>query len=442
MNRTGAFIIAVILVFRVVAAHAENKVYTLQDAYQSAFNNNEIIKISEESLSQSGTRLDQAWAYLYPSVTGQASYRRYNEILPPGDNDFIFQPLTQFQTALVLTQPLYTGGRTLAALRTARTLQEVSRKDLNSTKQDTMLSVASAYYEVLKARKMVEKSRESMERMGRHKRVTEREAATRKTKANISNLLRARTLVSQARIALTRDENNLLTARRRLHLLTKLPEDGVLAEPAPENQPVDNLEALKATALANRTDYGASQLKEKVAGENIRIVKGSHYPQAYAEGALQYANSNPATMLDGTIYYGGIRLQVPIFEGGLMKAELSEARSKLRQAELSSQYLQRSIETEVYEAYVNYQTVSSVLEAVKLQYDDATSNFAAVENMFSQGLVSSLALIDAQQALFLAERELVTATYDRHLAILKLKKSIGLLEKTKDWIIGGSHATS
>lgn len=421
---------------------AADNVYTLQDAYQSALSSNETVKISEEGLLQSESRLAQARTYLYPRVFGQAAFTRYNKTLPPDSDALIFQPLSQLQAALIMTQPLYTGGRTLAGLRTAQTLQEATRKDLNTTMQDTMLSVASAYYEVLKAQKMVDKSRDSAKRMERHKNVTEREAATRKTKANISSLLRARTLVSQARITLTRDENNLRIARQKLRLLSNLPETAVLAEPALENQPVESIDALKTTALANRDDYAASVLNQKVAEENITIVRGSHYPQLYAEAALQSVDSHPETLMDATTYYGGLRLQVPIFEGGLMKAEVSEARSKRRQAELSSQYIRRSIETEVYESYLNYQTVTSVLDAVRLQYSDAKSNFDTVESLFGQGLVTSLALIDAQQALFLAERELVNATYDHQLAILKLKKSIGLLGKDNKLIREGIHASS
>jgi outer membrane protein len=426
MNKVAP--LATLLLFLFHSVVSAEKVYTLQDAYQAAISSNEVVKISEENLLQSESRVDQAWTYVFPKLVGRAGYTRYNEVLPP-EGDFVFQPLTQLSAALVLTQPLYTGGRTFAALRTAQTARETNVRDLSSTRQNIALSVAGAYYGVLKAAKIVEKSRQSVVRMERHKQVTEREAATRRTKANISNLLRARTLVSQARIILIRDENILKIARQNLHLLTKLPETAALAEPQPEPEPQESFETLKSRALANRDEYAASKLNIDIAEENLTIVKGAHRPQVYAEGALQYLESHPSTMTDGTIYYGGLRLQVPIFEGGLTKAELSEARSKRRQAELSLQYLQRSIETEVYESYINYQTIASVLKAVRLQYDDAQSNFQAVESLFGQGLVASLALIDAQQALFIAERELVNATYDQQLAILRLQRSVGMLEK-------------
>lgn len=430
MNKIVSLIMLLLLVF-FSSARAE-KVYTLQEAYQSAISNNEVVKIAEENVVQSESRVDQARTYVFPRLIGRAGYTRYNEVLPemkPDEEGFIFQPLTQLSAALVLTQPLYTGGRTFAALRTAKTMREVSTRDLSSTRQDMVLNVAAAYYGVLRAEKMMGKSRESVDRMERHKLVTEREASTRKTKANISNLLRARTLVSQARIFLTRDENNVKIARQKLTLLTKLPETAAVVEPDSVPEPHESFEELKSLALTNRDEYAASKLNINIAEESITLVKGAHRAQVYAEAAVQDSESHPATLTDGTIYYGGLRLQVPIFEGGLTKAELSEARSKRRQAELSLLYLERSIESDVYESYINYQTIDSVLKAVRIQYDDARSNFQAVENLFSQGLAPSLSLIDAQQALFIAEREMVNATYDHQLAILRLHRSIGMLKK-------------
>ena len=112
-----------------------------------------------------------------------------------------------------------------------------------------------------------------------------------------------------------------------------------------------------------------------------------------------------------------------------MRAEVSEARSRVRQAELSSDFLRKSIESDVEEAYVNMQTVTSVLETAKLEMDYAKGNYEAVDGLFSEGLLASLSLIDAEQALTMAERELMNAIYDRELAILRLRKSIGTLGK-------------
>jgi outer membrane protein len=422
--------IVVILLFAAASdAMADSSVYTLQDAYRAALQTNENVKISQENTVQADSKVDQAWTYLYPKVMGQGSYMRYNETLPPSGGGLIFQPLGQFQAAVVLTQPLYTGGRALAALRAAKTMQESSRNDLSTSKQSIMLNVAEVYYAVMRSQKIVEVSKGALERMDRHKTVTEREAATRRTKANVSALLRANTLVDQARINLVLAENGLKIGRQKLSLVTQLPEDAVLADPPSLEMVPGTLQALQEQALMNRDDYVSSRLGQKVAMENVSITAGAHYPQVYAEGGIRYTDSNPATLMDATTYYGGIVLQVPIFEGGLMKAEVAEARSKQRQTELSTELLKRTIMNEVAEAYINYQALTTVLETTKTQFDYARRNFSTVEGLFAEGLLPSLSVIDAEQALFLAEREQVTATFEQQLAVIRLQKTIGLLGK-------------
>lgn len=411
------------------AVSAEERIYTLEEAYQSALGANETVKIAEEGVAQSDFRVDQAWTYVYPRLTAKSAYTRFNETLPSGGGAFLFQPEEQFQAGLVLTQPLYTGGRTLAAIRMARKLQESSRSGLSSTKQDTLLKVAEAYYGVLKAQQTIEINRRSLERMERHKAITEREAATRKTKVNRSALLRASALVSQAKINLVRAQDGIKVAKEKLALLSRLPLDALVTEPRPLEQPTESLATLTETALNSRDDFANSKTNQSIASENVTIVRGAHYPQLYAEAGLTYQDSRPRMITDATGYYGGVRLQIPLFEGGLMKAEVSEARSKVRQAELSTEFLRKSIETDVHEAYVNLQTLSSVLDTAKLQLEYAKGNSEAVEGLFSEGLVSSLSVIDAEQVLNMAENELLHATYDRQVAILKLKNSIGQLGK-------------
>jgi len=413
----------------VAIAASEDTVITIQDAYNAALGTNEFVKISEESVVQSEDRVDQAWTYLYPRLVARAAYTRFNDTLPSGGGPFLFQPTELFQTALVLTQPLYTGGRTLAALRSAEKMRESSKSGLSTAKRDIILRVSEAYYGALKAEKSIDISKRSLERMEHHKLVTEKEAATRRTKSNASALLRANTLVSQARISLVRAQDTYKVAQEKLSLLTKLPLNARLSEPQSLPLPSDSLAALQETALQNRDDYLESKTNQSIAAEYVTIVRGGHYPQIYAEAGVTYQDSHPAMVTDATVYYGGLRLQVPLFEGGLMKSEVSEARSKQRQAELGTDYLKKTIESDVHEALVNLQTVSSVLETAKLQVDYAKANFDAVEGLFAEGLVTSLSLIDAEQALSMAERELMNALYDQQVAIIRLRKNTGTLGK-------------
>ena len=433
-----SLIISIAFAFAALTAAAEEQAFTLQDAYEAALSSYEAVKIYEEGVVQADTRVDQAWTYLYPRITAQGAYTRFDPVLPPGGGSFIFQPQDQVQASLVLTQPLYTGGRTLAALRAAEGIQRSSRNDLSLQKQTILTGVAAAYYGVIAAQQVVDASRDSLERMERHKQVTEREAATRKSKANASALLRANSLVSQSRILLVRAEDGLKIARQKLSLLTRLPENGRYDEPAPLPVEQASLENLQRTALDNRQDLKSTQESAQIAKEFVTITRGAHYPQVYAEGGVRYQDSDPQTGLDATTYYGGIRVQVPIFEGGLMRSEVAEARSKVRQAEYATELLKRSIASEVHEAYINYRSLSAVLETATEQYQFARSNFDTIEELFADGLVPSLSLIDAQQALFIAEQQQINARFEQQLAIIKLQRAQGILGKELTAIPAGS----
>ncbi len=426
--RTTGFLLCVLA----ATAGASEKIYTLEEAYQAALKNNETVRIAEEDRSQAEYRVDQAWTYLYPRLVAQGAYTRFNDTLPSGGGPFLFQPYEQYQAQLVLTQPLYTGGRTLAALRAAQEMRETSSENLSFTRQDTMIKVAEAYYGVLKAQRAVDITRRSLGRMEHHREITEREAATRRTKANQSALLRANSLVSQARISVVRVQDGLTIAKQKLSLLTKLPLDMQLAEPAQLEAPQGDLEALQKTALQSRDDFASAKMNERVAEENVTIVRGGHYPQLAAVAGLQYQDSRPAIFTDSTTYYAGLRLTIPLFEGGLTKAEVSEARSRVRQTELSRDFLRQSIETDVQEAYVNLKTAVSVLDTAKLQMDYAKGNYDAVEGLFTEGLLASLSMIDAEQALTFAEQELMNDGYDRELSILRLRKAVGILGKNRE----------
>ncbi len=431
MKKVRIVVITTFLISIAMATYAADAVFTIEDAYQTALGTSELVKIAEESFLQSENRIDQAWTYLYPRIVAQSAFTVYNDTLPknvPAGGSY-FQPRDQFNAALILTQPLYTGGRTLAALRTAQKMKDAGASGLSVAKQDVLLKVSEAYYGVLKAQESVIINQQSLERMERSRKVTERVANTRRTKTNSSALLRVDMLVNQARINLLRAQDGVKVAKDKLGLFAKMPPDAVLVAPRPVDPPTTSLDELKAMALKNRDDYAASLQNKSIASEYVAIVKGAHYPQLYAQAGLQYQNSAPDTLMDATTYYGGLRLQIPIFEGGLMKAEVSEARSKVRQAELSSDFLRKSIESDVLEAYTGLRRVTTIVAAAKLQQGYANDNFTAVEGLYSEGLVSSLSLIDAEQGLSMAEMELMNATYDEQLFILRLKKSTGTLGK-------------
>ncbi len=127
--------------------------------------------------------------------------------------------------------------------------------------------------------------------------------------------------------------------------------------------------------------------------------------------------------------YAIASINFPIFEGGLRRAEVSEAKAKLRQAELQYEDTVKEVFIDVESAYHNYITFRDTIKSLEDEVAFARDNFNSVFKQYQFGLASSLDVTDANTFLVTAERKLMEAQYNYQLAILRLRQSTGTLLK-------------
>ncbi|TSA45850.1 MAG: TolC family protein [Deltaproteobacteria bacterium] len=139
----------------------------------------------------------------------------------------------------------------------------------------------------------------------------------------------------------------------------------------------------------------------------------------------------PATSsLNRESIYGGIALNFPFFDGGLRKAEVSEAKARERQAALLYEDTKKGIDIEVRTAYLDLVTQKGILRFLDDQLAFARDNYRAVARQFDFGLSNSLDVLDANTVLVSAERKAASALYNYELALLRMKKATGTLIAT------------
>ena len=188
------------------------------------------------------------------------------------------------------------------------------------------------------------------------------------------------------------------------------------------------MDKLTTLSLEKRQEYIQSRLDQEIAEEGISYAGGNFLPSLKLEGVYSKRDQDPKSALfnDESIY-AGVIFTYPLFEGGLRKAELDEAKSKKRQAEFKRINLRRDIELEVREAFHNLEAFASVIESNKRQLSFAEENYTMVFKQFSYGLSTNVDVIDANSTLVAAQSNLANATYDYQTAILDLKKKVGIL---------------
>ncbi|MBI5901884.1 MAG: TolC family outer membrane protein [Deltaproteobacteria bacterium] len=425
---TGAVAVFSILTFLLSAGEglsaAGEGALTLAEAYRLAIENHETVRTAVEGVAQAESNVDKATSRLLPSVTATGSYTRYTEKKLSGT--MAIQPDAGTTLDLKVTQPIYSGGKEWNARRQAKIGAEISRLALDAAKERIALATANAYFGVLKSRKDVEIKDAALKRARERARVAD--ANLKAGAVTKTAVLRAEAEAAGAEAELTRAGSRLLDAGNNLRRLIGGAGEVNVEEPAARALNDTGVEDLVKTALEHRRAYRQSVLDEKAAGEAVSYAKGNFLPSLNLVGEYTHREQDPQT----TFYVenstsASVVLTYPIFEGGLRRAELTEARSRFRESELRRLGLKRDIEVEVREVYNNRAAVRAVIDSYEKQRSFAEEDYRMVFEQYKWGLATTLDVIDADTTLISAQRSLMNARYDLELASLQLKYSTGTL---------------
>jgi outer membrane protein len=411
--------------------------YALEDLYRIALERAERIKISEEDLFIAERGKDKALSALLPTLSAFGEYKRYSEKKESNTplGSFITQPEKSSSWGLRLDQSLSLGGREIISLRISKSGIESGRYNLDAAKEDYLLNVSTAYFDVLKAAKAVEIAKANLERLSKH-----RDASNARLKAGEATktvVLRAEAELSGARSDMLKSENGLKLAKALLARIAGINGEYSIREPMDNSRYAagieDNqsFESFKETALNERAEIKSNSIQKKIAEDHVKYAKGSFMPTLSVAGVYLKMDEDPSSSFSNTkSVYGTLSLNFPFFEGGLRRAEVREALSKKRQAEFALEDLKKTINIEVENACLDVKTQAGILKSLEDQLTFAKDNYNAVSKQFEYGLANSIDVMDANTLLVTSERQLSEAKYNHLLSLLKLKRATGTLLTT------------
>lgn len=406
---------------------ASDRVMSLDEAYSLALEHHEEVGIAKENINQAKADLTKSVARILPNITAEGAYTRYTESKSSGTG-FLTQPESSTTAEVRLTQPLYSGGREWALQRQARLQILGETRGLDGVREAVMLSTARAYYGALKAGKDVEIKTAAVKRA--KERLEVADARLSVGEVTKSAVLRARAELAGAEAELLRASNGLDNSLVLLARLTGIEGRFSLAEPQAHATADLDTRRLTELALENRSDYARVSLQEKAAAESIKIAKAGFKPSLRLEGVYSWRDQDPqTTFFQEDSASGTLRLTYPLFEGFLRKAELTEARSELREAEFARVGLKRNISVEVSEAVNGVKVTGALIEAFRRQVAFAEEDYAMVFEQFKYGVATTLDVIDADTVLVSAQTSLASAVYDLEVARLNLEFVTGTLSE-------------
>lgn len=332
--------------------------------------------------------------------------------------------------SLSLTQPLY-RRQNIVAYEQGKTQATQADSVLAQATQDLITRVAQAYVDVLLAR-------DNVAFAGAQKTAITEQLTQAKISFQVGTATITDTHEAQARfdLAVSQEivaQSDLELKQRTLELqigkaTPALAPLGALQLISPEPLVLDKWveEARTANPLVR-----AAETNLTLAQQEVSRNRGGHYPTLDAFAGYNINRSGigtlggPGTNIDTKNI--GLQLAVPIYQGGLVNSRVREASAN---EEKARQDLENTRRTAELTARQNYLGVTSGIAQVKALEAALTSSQSALDSTRlgrEVGVRTQVDVLNAQQQIFSARRDLAQAKYNYIMSTLKLKAAVGRL---------------
>ncbi len=392
---------------------------TLAEALADAYTTNPTLSASRAELRTVNEGVPQALANWRPEIflTGSAGKARR-------DDKTTDETLTPLEATAEIFQPLYRGGRTVAA--TARAEQEVlaQRATLDSVEQFVLLSAAIAYMDVWRAQSVVGLT-ESNER------VIERQLEATRDRFTVGEVTRTDVAQSETRLATAAAERiaaegALRTSRAAYEqVIGNVP--GILLPPPPLEDLPGSLDEVTAQSISRNPDILAAGFSEKASRQRVREVTGELYPTVSINGSLGHREETVSR--DAEVQRAEIlaEIRIPLYQQGAVSSRVRESKQAASQRRIEIEEARRRVEQESITAWEGLQTARAQIRSFEAGVRSAEIALEGVRQENEVGARTILDILDAEQELLDSKVNLVRSQRDDIVAGVAVLSAIGRL---------------
>lgn len=407
--------------------------FTLDQCLEVALKENPQIKIVAQKLISAKAKKREAFAGYLPNISGSISYIKRKEVegasaltgitsVSPTFRFFLADEM--YDNKLTLTQPIFMWGKIYQANKQATLNYRYTEEEYRKIKQEIIYKVKDAFYKFILAKQMVSISNEAYSVTKAHLEVVEK--FYEEGKSSSYDVSRARVSLANAKTNLIRAENGLDLAKQSLINILNIKEKDIdfTGELEYEAKELD-LDSLINEALKNRPELKQILLQEEISKSIVKLTSAGNKPNIVITGYTEWQNTEWETKNWYNSWTAMAVLSVPIFDGFSTYQKTKQAKSNVKQLELTREALEEGIKFEVRAAYLSYRQAQKSIEANKENVATAKENLITAQKRFQLGLMSDIEVRDAQLALTQAETNYTQALYEYNLAIASIEKAIG-----------------
>jgi len=402
---------------------------TLREALAAAYNTNPTLEGARDNQRAIDENVPIARAAGLPSANITATE---TEFLRQSANSFTAPKRNLGVTAQALV-PVYSGGAVRNAIAAAKQRVEAGQADLRNTESTLFSQVVAAYMDVLRTEALVALSTNNVAVLR-----TNLEATSDRFQIGdltITDVAQSRSRLAVAEGDLQTAQSNLITARETyIRLVGRAP--GELDAPPPLPGLPDTVGEAITTALDNNPNLEAAKQRAEAAGFDTKAAGAGRLPTVslfvngqYSDffGTLGGPVSNQFVQSETTAN-AGVRITIPIFQGGDPAARQRQAGARESAALTDVIESERQIIAETRSTYAAWQAANAVIKSSQAAVEAAELSLEGVRAENSIGNRQILDVLNAEQELVQARAQLVTARRNAYVAGFNLLALMGKAE--------------
>ena len=349
---------------------------------------------------------------------------RYNDVSGELRND----SFDSNQLGVRASQPVY-RKQNMVQYEQSKEQVKIAEMQFRLAEQDLILRVAQVYFNVLQ-------SQDNIAFLNAQKTAISEQLASAKRNFEVGTATITDTHEAQARydlaVAEEITEQNLLNIRlRSLEKLIGKPSVPLdtLIEQAPLKTESGNIDEWANRAADGNLNAEIQRIAKTIADQEVERNRAGHYPtlDAVASYSIDNNQSFGTVQIDTRTGIVGLELNLPIYQGGLTDSRVREAVANQEKARQDFEESVREASLRARDAWLTVNSTAARVRALEQALVSTKAQLDSTKMGLEVGVRTSLDVLNAEQQVLSARRELAAARYNHLQTRLLLKSAIGIL---------------
>lgn len=407
---------------------------TLEQCIQIGLERSTSMRNARLNLAIQELRVKNARAQYFPQIFSNGNYDFSDRI------DFGFEP-ENYNLGLRGQYTIWDNGQREGSFAQAKESRSATVSRNERTKQDVILDITVAYYDVLKRQELVKVSEQILARSQENtQRTRDYVAAGTLIPADVAT---AELREANDELSLLNNRNSLQIAQATLPRLLGLDPGVLLIVSVDESyqlyQERGTIERIEMSveeaiqiALTSRPEFQERQAQIKSQEWSLTLARLQRWPRLNADANynvnLDDYLRERENFSDFRSWSAGVSLNFTLFDGGILGNRVKELEMQLEQTRENASDLERSVALAVRQNYHNLERSEAAVDISKKQVINAQLSLDVIQGRFDVGKAILLELLDAQTSYAQALTNEVNAFYDYKIAQTRLQDAMGVLQ--------------